>query len=149
MDLPVVLFLCTGNSARSQIAEALLRHYAADRFDAHSAGLDPKGINPLTVQVMGEIGVSLDGHSSKSIKDYLGKSSARYVITVCDHAEQACPSVWPFGATRLHWPFEDPAAFDGTADDTLDLFRRVWDQISARILTWLEEVPMESEHTGA
>jgi arsenate reductase len=87
-----VLFLCTGNFARSQIAEAFLRHYGSDQFEAHSAGLNPKGIHPLTEIVMEEIGIPLTGHSSKGVKEYLGKVHFQYLITVCDKAEQNCPT---------------------------------------------------------
>ncbi len=109
-----VLFLCIGNSARSQMAEAFLRHYAGDYFESHSAGLEPKGINPLTVVVMEEIGISMAEHTSKGVETYLGKVLFPYLITVCDKAEQNCPTNWPGVNQRLHWSFEDPAAFEGT-----------------------------------
>jgi len=140
VDRPTVLFLCTGNSARSQMAEAFLRKYAGDRFVAYSAGLDPKGINPLTIQVMNEIGISLGGHRSKSLGEFLGKVPVRYAIVVCEQAEKRCPIAWPFGATVLFWPFDDPATFDGSDDDRLQKFRIIRDQIEERILEWLSEV---------
>src|SRR5664280_2052023 len=90
-----VLFLCTGNSARSQMAEAFLRKYAGDRFEVHSAGLEPKDLNPLTVRVMEEAGFDMSGHRSKGIGEYLGKVLFQYLITVCDDAEKNCPTVWP------------------------------------------------------
>ncbi|MEN6365245.1 MAG: arsenate reductase ArsC [Thermoguttaceae bacterium] len=133
MDKPIVLFLCTGNSARSQMAEAFLRKYAGDRYEVVSAGVEPKGINPLTVKVMNEIGISLDGHRSKSLDEYLGKVQVLYAITVCEKAEKACPAVWPFTLNRLFWPFDDPAACDGSEEVRLAKFREVRDQIESKI----------------
>jgi arsenate reductase len=133
-----VLFLCTGNSARSQMAEALLRKYAGDRFEVHSAGLEPKDINPYTTRVLGEIGLDISGHSSKDVMKYLGRVHFGYVITVCSNAEENCP-IFPFVIERLHWPFEDPAHFEGTDEETLAKFREVRDQIDARVRAWLGE----------
>lgn len=132
-----VLFLCTGNSARSQMAEAFLRKHGGDRFEAHSAGLEPKGINPYTRQVLEEAGMDLAGHSSKDLDAYLGKLHFGYLITVCGNAEARCP-VFPGMGVRLHWPFEDPAAFEGSDAEKLAKFRSVRDQIEARILAWLK-----------
>lgn len=140
MSKPAVLFLCTGNSARSQMAEALLRKYGEDRFAVHSAGVEPKGIHPLTVRVMEEAGVSLDEHRSKSLTEYLGKIPIRFVIVVCEEAEKRCPSIWPFGATVLFWPFDDPAAFEGSPEACLDKFRSVRDRIEEKIKSWLKEI---------
>lgn len=137
-DKTRVLFLCTGNSARSQIAEAFLRKYAGDRFEAHSAGLEPKGINPYTRRTLAEVGIDMAGHSSKDLSVYLGKLHFGYLITVCSNAEERCP-IFPGVGVRLHWPFEDPAAFEGSDDEKLAKFREVRDQIEARILAWLEE----------
>ncbi len=134
-----VLFICSGNSARSQMAEAFVRHYAADHFEAYSAGLEPTGMNPLTVQVMQEIGLDLSGQHSKSVTEYLGKLHFAYVVTVCSDAEERCPSVFPGMGRRLHWGFEDPAAFDGPEEDKLAKFRQVRDQIDDQIRTWLQE----------
>jgi len=111
-----VLFLCTSNSARSQMAEAFLRKYAGDRFEAYSAGLEPKGLHPLTVKVMEEGGVDMSGHTSKGFETYLGKMLFQYLVTVCDEAENNCPTVWPGVSNRLHWHFKDPAAFIGTEE---------------------------------
>jgi len=135
-----VLFLCTGNSARSQMAEAFLREYAGDRFEAYSAGLEPKGINPYTIRVMEEIGLSLGGHHSKALSEYMGQVHFGYMITVCADAEEKCPSVFPGMGQRLHWGFEDPAAFVGSDDDTLHEFRQVRDQIDEQIKAWLVEL---------
>ena len=134
-----VLFLCTGNSARSQMAEAFLRKYAGEYFEVHSAGLEPKGVNPFTVQVMEEKGIDISGQTSKGINTYLGKVLFQYLITVCDEADKNCPTVWPGVNTRMHWSFEDPAAFQGTDDEKLEKFRQIRDLIEARIKSWLLE----------
>jgi arsenate reductase len=136
MAKPRVLFLCTGNSARSQMAEAYLRKYAGDRFDVYSAGLEPKGIHPYTLQVMEERGIDLSQHSSKDLGQFLGKVNFAYLITVCDHAAERCP-IFPGAGIRLHWSFEDPAAYVGAPDEKLVKFRQVRDQIDARIRAWL------------
>lgn len=133
-----VLFLCTGNSARSQMAEAFLRKYAGDRFEVHSAGLEPKGIHPLTTRVMEEVGLPLDGHSSKSLQDYFMKVQIGYLITVCSKAEEQCP-ILPGLGQRYYWPFEDPAAFDGSEAEKLAKFREIRDQIDQRVQDWLRE----------
>ncbi len=135
-----VLFLCTGNSARSQMAEAFLRKYGGEQFEAYSAGLEPKGLNPLTVRVMEEVGIDISNQRSKSVSEYLGKAHFQYLITVCDDADKNCPTVWPGVNKRLHWSFQDPAAFVGTEDEKLDKFRQVRDQIEARIRAWLVDV---------
>ncbi|NWG16205.1 MAG: arsenate reductase ArsC [Chloroflexi bacterium] len=136
-----VLFVCTGNSARSQMAEALLRKYAGDRFEVHSAGLEPKGIHPLTVRVLDEIGVDISGQHSKSLKTYMGRDFFRYVITVCGHADANCPQpLWAQGGVKLHWPFDDPAAVEGTEETQLAKFREVRDQIDQKIQDWLLSV---------
>ncbi len=134
---PRVLFLCTGNSARSQMAEGFLRHYAADKFEAFSAGLEPKGIHPLTVQVMREIGLDLTGQYSKSVADYVGRMHFGYVVTLCSDAEERCPN-FPGLSERLHWPFEDPADSAGSEEASLAKFRQVRDQIDHQIRAWLE-----------
>jgi arsenate reductase len=132
-----VLFLCTGNSARSQIAEALLRKHAGDMFDVYSAGTEPKGVNPLTVRVLSEIGIPTAGLHSKGVKEFLGKLPVRYLIIVCSDAEAACPVIWPGMNERLFWPFDDPAAATGTHEEKLAVFRNVRDQIEKKILDWL------------
>ena len=114
------------------MAEALLKWMAGHRFDARSAGMEPRGIHPMTIQVMEEIGVSLDDHRSKSLDEFLGKVAVRYAIIVCEHAEATCPRVWPFAPQRMFWRFEDPAAFRGGADEQLEKFREVRDQIRDR-----------------
>ncbi len=137
MNIVRVLFLCTGNSARSQMAEAFLRKYGGEGFEAYSAGLEPKGVNPFTVQVMEEIGIDISNQRSKSVSEYLAKVHFRYLITVCDDAEKNCPVVWLGVNQHLHWSLEDPAAFEGTEDEKLAKFRQVRDQIEARIREWL------------
>lgn len=130
-----VLFLCTGNSARSQMAEGLLRHLAGDRYDVFSAGTHPVGLNPGAVEVMREIGIDISGHRSKSTSELLNQSFD-YVITVCDRARDACPR-WPHTATLVHWSFEDPAAATGSAEDRRQAFRTVRDQIRMQIEEFL------------
>ncbi len=135
-----VLFLCTGNSARSQMAEAFLRKYAGDRFEVFSAGLEPQGIHALATKVMEEIGVDLSDQRSKDVKQFLGQVHFGYVITVCAQAESRCP-IFPGASIRQHWPFEDPAAFEGTDEQKLDKFREIRDQLRVRIESWLRENP--------
>jgi arsenate reductase len=137
MPKAIVLFVCTGNSARSQMAEALLKKHAGDRLEVHSAGTTPKGINPLTVRVMNEIGIDMEGHYSKSIKEFLGKSSPTHVIFVCDAAEQTCPRNWPFALQTESWSLDDPAAAQGSEEERLEAFREIREQISARVADWL------------
>jgi arsenate reductase len=134
-----VLFLCTGNSARSQMAEAFLRKYGGDNYEAYSAGLDPRGIHPLTERVMNEIGLSLDKQWSKGINEYLGKMHFGFLITVCDEADKNCPAVFPGLGQRLHWRFEDPATFEGSEADTLKKFRETRDKIEERVKMWITE----------
>jgi arsenate reductase (thioredoxin) len=139
MEKQRVIFLCTGNSARSQMAEAFLRKAGGDHFEVYSAGMQPKGINPLTIQVMEEEGFDLSGQRSKGVKEYLGKVLIQTLITLCDDAEKNCPTVWPGINTHLHWSFEDPSAFEGTDAQKLEKFRQIRDQIEMRINVWLKE----------
>lgn len=132
-----VLFLCTGNSARSQMAEAFLRSLAGDRFEAYSAGLDPRPIHPLTYRVMAEIGLDLAGHTSKSVRDFLGRFHFGYVITVCDRAEKNCPTTFPGAPVRQHWSFPDPASATGGASDRIAVFRDVRDAVRAQVVRFL------------
>jgi arsenate reductase len=140
MPLPNVLFLCTGNSARSQMAEAILRHRAGDRFSAHSAGTEPKGVHPLTVRVLAESGIATDGLRSKGVQEFLGRMPLRHVIVVCSDADKKCPTAWPGVVDRQFWPFDDPAAAQGSEEQRLAEFRRIRDQIDRRIAAWLDEV---------
>jgi arsenate reductase len=137
MNKVKVLFMCTGNSARSQIAESLLRRYAGDKFDVYSAGLEPKGINPYTKQVMQEIGITLEGHYAKHLREYMGKLNFGFLITVCADAEEKCPATFPGVSHRLHWSFDDPAAFIGSDEEKLQKFRDVRERIDQKIKDWL------------
>lgn len=134
---PRVLFLCSGNTARSQMAEAFLRKYAGDRFEVHSAGLQPGVVNPFTIRVMEEKGVDISQHYSKGLDTYIGKDHFSYLITVCDRAAEKCP-IFPGMGTRLNWSFDDPAAAQGSDEEKLTEFRRVCDQIEVKILEWLK-----------
>ncbi len=134
-----VLFLCTGNSARSQMAEAFLKKYGGDQYDAYSAGTEPKGVNPYTERVMEELGINLSGQHSKHVKEYMGKVHFGYLITMCDEAEENCPTTFPGITQRLKWSFEDPAAIMGSDDKKLAKFREVRDKIEERIKSWLSE----------
>ena len=146
MDKQKVLFLCTGNSARSQMAEAFVRKYAGEIFEAHSAGLEPRGVNPLTIRVMDEVGIDISDQTSKGIETYLGKMLFQYLITVCDDADKNCPSVWPGVNTRMHWSFEDPAKFEGTEEQKLAKFREVRDLMEKKIKEWVAEQHAILEH---
>jgi arsenate reductase (thioredoxin) len=131
-DQPIrVLFVCTGNSARSIMAEALLRHHGGDEFEVHSAGTEPRGINPLTRKVLAEAGIDASSARSKSVDEYLGQSFD-YVVTVCDEARQVCP-VFPGVHESLHWGYEDPAEATGTEEEKLAVFRRVFVQLGERV----------------
>lgn len=129
-----VLILCTGNSARSQMAEGLLRHLAGDRFDVHSAGTNPGTVRPEAIAVMKEIGIDISGHRSKHVAEFADQAFD-YVLTVCDHAAETCP-VYPGHANRVHHSFEDPAGCSGSAQERLAAFRRVRDQIREYLLTF-------------
>ena len=137
MPKPRVLFLCTGNSARSQMAEGFLRHLAGDRYDVESAGIDPSMVNPLAITAMREVGIDISGHRSKSAGSLLGQHFP-YVITVCDNANEHCP-VFPGVVTRLHWPLEDPAKATGGEHERLAIFRRIRDEIGARVRAFIAE----------
>lgn len=130
-----LLFLCTGNSARSQMAEGWLRHLAGDRFEVFSAGTHPVGLNPGSVEAMSEVGIDISGHRSKPVAEFMGQRFD-HVITVCDRAREACP-MWPGPTHLLHWSFDDPAAATGSEDERRLLFQRVRDEISLRIQSFL------------
>lgn len=138
MNQPIkVLFLCVGNSARSQMAEGLLRHLGQGRFEAYSAGSEPKGVHPLAVRVMGEIGIDISRQQSKSVARYLGTGHFGYIITLCAWDEDKCPTAFPDISVRLHWPLEDPAA--APEDRQQESFRAVRDQLRQRITSWMAE----------
>jgi arsenate reductase (thioredoxin) len=130
-----VLFLCTHNSARSQMAEGLLRALAGDRFDVASAGTEQTAVRPLAITAMDEVGVDLRTHRSKTLDRFVGERWD-YVITVCDSANESCP-VFPGAANRLHWSFPDPSRAEGTDQEKLAVYREVRDQIAARLREWL------------
>ncbi|PYT01952.1 MAG: protein-tyrosine-phosphatase [Acidobacteria bacterium] len=126
-----VLILCTGNSARSQMAEGLLREIAGERFDIESAGLAPTSVRPEAIASMAEIGIDITAQRSKSVDEFADQHFD-YVITVCDNANESCP-VYPSDTERIHWSFQDPAAVEGSEKERLDAFRKVREQISGRL----------------
>jgi arsenate reductase (thioredoxin) len=130
-----VLFLCTHNSARSQMAEGFLRAKAGDRFEVQSAGTEMTSVNPLAIRVMAERGIDIHAHTSK-VYDGLMQDPWDYLITVCDDANERCPFV-PGSVKRLHWSFEDPSRAKGSEEERLPVFRRVRDQIRQRLAEWL------------
>lgn len=135
MNKERVLFLCTHNSARSQMAEGFLRAKAADRFEVQSAGTEKRAVNPLAIRVMAERGIDISGHTSKV---YVGlmQDPWDYLITVCDDANERCPFI-PGIQKRLHWSFEDPSRATGGEEERLATFRKVRDQIETQIAEWL------------
>jgi len=135
MNKQRVLFLCTHNSARSQMAEGFLRSLAGDRFEVASAGTQATRVHPLAIRAMAEVGIDLGPHTSKVVDEFV-EQPWDYVITVCDAANEACP-VFPKKANRLHWSFEDPSQATGSDDVRLNVFRRVRDQIKRRIAEWI------------
>ena len=132
-----VLILCTGNSARSQMAEGLLRHDAGASFRVASAGTKPSHVRPEAIAAMHEIGIDISGQRSKSVDEFAGQGFD-YVITVCDNARESCP-VFPAATKRLHWSLEDPAALPGTEEQRRAEFRRVRDQLRALLRQFAEE----------
>lgn len=134
-----VIFLCVHNSARSQIAEALLRHYAGDRYHVFSAGMKATTVNPFALQVLEEKGINTSGLRSQSIKEYMGRHDIEHAIIVCRKMEEDCPS-FSADARYIHrWIVEDPAAVNGTDDEKLTAFREAREKIDARMRIWLEE----------
>ena len=129
-----VLILCTGNSARSQMAEGWLRSLAGERFEVESAGTRPSSVRPEAVEAMREVGVDITSHRSKSVDEFAGREFD-YVITVCDNARESCP-VFPGRTERVHWSFDDPAAAGGEWGERLSEFRRVRDEIGERLREW-------------
>jgi arsenate reductase len=131
MTTPKVLFLCTGNSCRSQMAEGLLRNWAGDLLEVTSAGTNPAGLNPLAVRAMAEIGIAISSQKSKHI-DSLAEEEFTHVITVCDSAREACPT-FPATTQTLHWSFRDPADAQGTDEERMKVFTRVRNEIDEKI----------------
>jgi arsenate reductase len=133
---PRVLFLCIENRARSQMAEALLRKHARDQFEIHSAGFDPTPIHPYVYRVMDEVGLDLEGHYAKGVEEFFNKVYFGILITVCEKAEEKCPT-FPGLGERHYWPVRDPAAVEGAEEEKLESFREARDEIEKRILDWL------------
>ncbi len=136
-----VLFLCTGNSCRSQMAESLLNHLANGSLEARSAGLSPQErVHPLAIKVMDEIGLDISARKPKGVDVFLGKEAFTFIITVCSKAEESCPRIWPGLAdlNRLYWPLADPALAEGTEEEKLVVFRQVRDQLQEKISRWLK-----------
>jgi arsenate reductase (thioredoxin) len=147
-DQPIrVLFVCTGNSARSQIAEALLTQFGRGDFAAYSAGTDPRGVNPLAVQVLAEAGIDWSHARSKSVTEFLDESFD-YVVTVCDRARQACP-VFPGNHNSLHWGLDDPAEVEGPDEQRLAAFRRTASELSVRLRPFVELARQARRTAGA
>ena len=130
-DRERVLILCTGNSARSQMAEGLLRNIAPDRFEVFSAGVEPSFVRPQAIEVMREAGIDISAQRSKSVEEFAGQKFD-YVITVCDNALERCP-IFPGPTEHIHWSFDDPAAVTGDEEAVKAVFRRVRDEIKARL----------------
>jgi len=145
MPGPLVLILCTGNSARSQMAEGLLRERAGDALVVASAGTEPAPrVNPLAIEAMREIGIDISQHRPKDMSEFLGKAAVRHLIIVCHDADGRCPTVWPGVASRVKWPIEDPATFRGDEASATAKFREVRDDLSRRLDSWLaEHVPVK------
>jgi len=131
MNKKRVLFLCTSNSCRSQMAEGFLRHIAGDRFEVFSAGVKPTQVNPLAIKVMAEAGIDISEHRSKSAMEFIGQQFD-YIITVCDNAKQTCP-VFPGKHEKIHWDLEDPAEAQGNEEERLSFFRRIRDEIKSMV----------------
>ena len=135
-----VLFICEHNSARSQMAQAFLRKLGGDAFEVESAGLEPTALNALAVEVMREVGLDISGNKPQSVFELVKQGKLyRYVITVCDEAAAKCP-IFPGVTQRLHWPFADPANFEGTWEQKLEQTREVRDEIETKISQWLSEL---------
>jgi arsenate reductase len=142
---PRVLFLCSRNSARSQMAEAILRREAGDRLEVHSCGLRPQPIHPLTLRVLEEVGLDTSSLRAKDLGDFLGKISIHHAIIVCESANDHCPKLHPFALHLHYWPFPDPVELEGTDEERLAAFRDARDAIEERIRRWLRD---ELHETG-
>jgi arsenate reductase (thioredoxin) len=137
-----VLFLCTGNSARSQIAEHILNHLGGGRFSAVSAGTEPRSVHPATIRILAEIGIDASSAESKNLDVFAGQHFD-YVITVCDRARDRCPT-FPGDTRRIHWSFDDPAAADGDEAEQMKVFRRIRNEITTRIRTWIAAIDKQA-----
>jgi arsenate reductase len=137
-----VMFLCTGNSARSQMAEGLMRHLRGNEFEVFSAGTEPKGIHPLAIEVMAEIGIDIYAQRSKHLDEY-GEEEFNYIVTLCDHAAKTCP-FFPGKGERIHHSLPDPAVEEGSREERLEMFRRVRDELRECILSFPDNRKMNS-----
>ena len=144
LSSPRVLFICVHNSGRSQMSEAFLKHYADDRFDAQSAGLEPGKLNPMVVEVMAEIGIDISRNKTKSVFDVWKSGEAfQYVVAVCDaESAEKCP-IFPGITKRLHCPFHDPSKVTGSYEQKLQKVREIRDEIASKIQDWLASLPVE------
>lgn len=134
-----VVIICTQNSARSQMTEAFFNKYGEDILEVHSAGFEPVEVNPIAIKIMKEIGMDISHQRSKSVKEFLGRMSFGYVIAVCKKTEGRCPVIFPSARTILSWPFDDPAAMEGTEEEKLTKFRQVRDEIEEKVKAWVQE----------
>ena len=149
---PNVLFLCTHNSARSQLAEGLLRHLAGDRVNVYSAGVEPGTINPLAVRALNEVGIDASDQYAKGVKEYLAKLLVHHLVIVCGGAAEKCPSIWPGLIERHVWPFDDPSSVEGDEAVRLQAFRDARDAIRAKLeseLSVLTSIPDHLPKQGA
>lgn len=147
MHYPIrVLFLCTGNSARSQMAEALLRNLGKDDFEVYSAGTDPKPLNPLAVKVMQEIQIDISPQHSKDLNAFIDQKFD-FIITVCDRARDNCPT-FPGDNVRIHWSYDDPAEIEGTEEEKQAVFRRVRNEIRNRLNIWIQAMQKRLKEEG-
>lgn len=135
-----VLFLCKHNKARSQMAEALLKYRAGDRFEVRSAGFNPQPVMPAVVDAMAEMGIDIAGHPSTDVKQYIGQTYFGYVIIVCAREELDCPRTFPVPGKLLNWEFDDPSAFTGTEEEILAETIRVRDEMDAQIQQWIATI---------
>jgi arsenate reductase len=144
MDQKRVLFVCTHNTARSLMAEAILRQVAGARFDVVSGGLEPGEIAPETFAVLEEVGYDTSGLHSKQVDGFFDGPFVNYFISVCSRDEKDCPVVWPLGGAKLYWPVADPALTQGDAEQRLNAYRTARDEIKARIDIWLNQLGTEA-----
>jgi len=147
-ERPRVLFLCPHNAARSQMAEALLRRLAGDRFEACSAGLDPTAVHPRVVDVLREVGIDAHDLRAKSVREFLGSRGVRYAVVLAEEPHRSCPRIFPFATQTLRWPLPDPTADDGGEIDELSRFRAVRDEIEDRLQAWVAGAPAASRIAG-
>ncbi len=140
-----VLILCTGNSCRSQMAEAILRDIAGAEYDVMSAGTHPTEVNPLTVRALQEINVDTSNLRAKSVKAFLGHHRYHTVMFACAEAENACPAIFPFANTLVSWGFDDPAEATGSDEERMEVFRRVRDEIRGTLVAWVSEQTLAAD----